>query len=272
MRKFAIVSLILMSLNVGAQERLFSIGYAKNYVSKDSTNFALTIDLNRIPGPAEKAGGIYFFNETFKNSNLGWYAKPSVDVNIGSGVSVAPNNISVALPFGLVYDLAKPKVMSLYLEAAPEFVSDKSMDNFLRYFSIGPYFKYEYNKAILINLSGGITWSSGRRAYSAEGKTTNSYAKWLVPIYFRFNAWNAVNKSDKKPYKRISWINSFKYNNVYRDDRTITPDETLFFYSSKFDFYFVPRIGINLTYNNGFEEPLFKKVHSLSFGLTFTRF
>jgi len=276
MKKSFILIVILFTSTIicNAQERLFSIGITKNYLSKDSTNLSLTLDLNRIPGTTEKGGGYFFVNEVIGGSQWRYYIKPTIDVNIGSGTTVAPNNVSVGVPVGLAYDFKRHKVLSLYIEGSPDFVADKSFDNYLIYFTVGSYLKYEYNKSVLLNITAGASVSNGKRAYSAKVKDSEGYGRLTIPIFIKLNFWNAKYGSgaDAKEYKRINLTNTFRFSNVYKDNFTITPDPSLFYFNSKFDFYFIPRLAFSVSYNSGYEEPLFKKVKSLSFGLTLARF
>ena len=253
------------------QERLFSLGYGKTFVSNDSTTVSLTLDLNRIPGQSERAGGYYFVNEVLGEKGWGYYIKPSIDVNIGSGISSAPNNVSLGIPVGLVYDFKKTAIglFSLYLVGAPEMIADKSFKNNLHYLSLNAYIKYEFlNDAILINFLAGVTNANGFR--NQIEVDSEQYGRITLPLFLRANFWNAVSPKDRK-YKRISWISTFKFNHVYADDLLASEDDTYFYFSSKFDVYVTPNIGLNVTYFNGQEEPLFRRNNAISFGITLAR-
>jgi hypothetical protein len=266
--------LLIMVVSAKGQERLFSIGAVKNYISKDSTNFSFNLDLNRIPGAAEKAGGYYFYNDVIGSSRFGLYIKPTADVNIGTGTTTAPNNISIGIPIGIVYDFKNLKLLSWYAEINPEGVADKSFDNYLFYGNAASYLKFEYNKKMLLNIISGASVSTGKRSYSAKVKGTHAYGRFTWPSYIKLNLWedSAGKKGQRQAFSRINTTTTFKFSNVYRDERTITPDPTLNYFSFKFDFYFIPRLALSLVYNNGYEEPLFKKVKSLTVGVTLARF
>jgi hypothetical protein len=275
MKKITILFMIIFFVfRSEAQERLFSIGYTKNYISSDSTNISFTLDLNRIPGATERGGGYFFLNEVIGVSQWRYYVKPSVDVNIGSGTTTAPNNVSVGVPVGLAYDFKKPKVLSLYIEGSPDFITDKTFNNYLLYFTFGSYLKFEYNRNLLFNITAGAMISNGKRSYAAKNKGSDSYGRFTLPIFMKLNFWNAKfgKGSGVKEYKRLNFTNTFKFSNVYYDAVTVTPDPTLFYFNSKFDFFFIPRLALSITYNSGYEEPLFKKVKSLTIGLTLARF
>jgi len=266
-----IIIFVLVFLVSGfGQEKLFSIGYGKTFISGDSSTFSFSLDLNRIPGKSETAGG-YFINEVIGKSQWGYYVKPSMDINIGSSISSAPNNISVAIPIGLVYDAPKfnnnEGILSLYIEGAPEAISDKSFKNFLYYFSFGPFIKYEFNMSnLLLDLQTGISNAYGVRN---QNKIRNdNYGRITIPLYFKFTCWNA---KDKKVYRRIQIVNTLKYNLIYSDDFTLFNDKKYFFNNTKFDFYITSYFGLNISYNFGNEEPLFKKNNSISFGLTLAK-
>lgn len=246
---------------VAQQARIFSLGYTKNYISDDSTNFTFTVDINRMQSLAEKGANYHFVNEEH------WYFRPSLDINIGSGTKTAPNNISVGFPLGYVKDFARPKIMSLYLEASPDFVSDKTVDNFLYYLTTGAYLKYEYHKNVTVTLQTGLTVSNGRRAYSNKTIGNNAYGRLVIPNTFRFNFWNDSYKGSS--FQRINFITVFKLSNIYKDNSTVTPDKSLTYSNTKFDLFVIPKLSITITYMNGYEEPLFQKVKSLSFGLSF---
>lgn len=264
-----------------SQEKIFSLGYGKTFVKNDSTTINISFDLNRIPGQSEKAGGYYFLNEVLGNSRWGYYIKPTMDVNIGSGVTSAPNNISVGLPVGLVYDFPKNNlgVFSWYIDGSPEIVADKAFTNNLYYFSINTYLKYEYfDSSILLNVITGASNANGiRHQILSEEHLKDSYGRVTIPLYLKLVTWNAstkrvVNGVEKgKDFKRISWTNSFKFNHIYSDNTVVNQEDNYTFFSSKLDFYITPNFGINITYFNGNEEPIFKRTNSITFGVALAR-
>jgi hypothetical protein len=274
MKKYIIYYIIIsgINLNVKSQERLFFIGWTKNYISKDSTNFAFNIDLNRIPGSTEKVGGTFFLNTTKNTSKWGWYIKPSIDVNIGTGTTTAANNINVGIPVGLAYDGIP--FSEFFIEGSPELVADKTFDNYLIYYSIGPYFKYEYLKNVLFNVLTGVAVANGKRTYSSKSKENNSYGRVTVPIYLKLSFLKTTSGTGAtaKDYRRIHITHSFKFNYVYNDNSTTTPDPSLFYNTTKAEYYFIPRLAFAASYTSGYEEPLFKKIKTVSIGLTFARF
>jgi hypothetical protein len=206
-------------------------------VDKDSTNFNITFDLNRIPGSTEKAGGYYFVNETFRQSRWGYYIKPTMDVNIGSSITSAPNNISVGLPIGIVYDFPKNNlgIFSWYIEASPEFVADKTFSNNLYYLSLNTYLKYEYlDNKLLVNVIAGISNANGgRNQILADGNINDRYGRITFPVFLKLVTWNATTKrivdgvEKGKDFKRISWTNSFKFNHIYSDNKIVNKEKTI---------------------------------------------
>src|SRR6218665_67979 len=260
--------LMFTALTVSAQERLLFLGYTKNYVSGDSTHFTFNFDLNMIPGASEKVGGTFFVNKLLKKEAWRFYFKPSADVNIGSGTTTAPNNISIGTPLGFSYDGIK--LSELSFEGAPEFVADKTFDNFLFYGTVGTYFRIESKKKTLLNVSVGVSVSNGKRSYSMKGAQSHSYGRFTIPVYTKFAFWEGADPSDKsKKYFKMHLTGTLKINNVYKDDEVITPDPSLLYSTGKLEFYFIPRLAFTVNYTYGYEEPLFKKNNTLSFGLTF---
>ncbi|WP_461791380.1 hypothetical protein [Pedobacter sp.] len=260
----------IFSLTGLAQEKLFSIGYGTTFVAKDSTTLNLSFDLNRIPGQTEKAGGYYFINELI-NSTKRWryYLKPTMDVNIGSGVASSPNNIAVGLPVGLAYDFKGLK-FSWFMEGAPELIADKTFKDRLYYFTTSTYIKYQMvNTGLTLNLLTGISNSNGVR-HQVGVASTDDYGRLTIPVYLKMIAWNVKTKKGKD-FNRINWTNSFKFNYVYSDNRTVNPQKKYTYFTSKLDFYLTPNLGLNVTYGNGKEEPLFKQNHAISFGISLAR-
>lgn len=263
------------------QERIFSLGYGKTFVKEDSSTVSIIFDLNRIPGQSEKAGGYYFLNEVIKKSRWGYFIKPTMDVNIGSAIASAPNNISIGLPIGVVYDFKKNSIgiFSWYFDCSPEVVADKVFTNNLYYFSLNTYLKYEFlDNRILLNVIAGISNANGaRNQILPKGDETDKYGRLTIPLYLKLVAWNAstrriVNGVQKgKDFKRISWISSLKFNHIYSDNKAVNKETNYTFFNSKLDFYIAPNFGINVTYFNGNEEPIFKRNNSITFGLTLAR-
>lgn len=259
--------LVMSSISILAQERIVSFGYGKTFVDDDSSTFVITFDLNRIPGSSEKGGGYFFINEPIGDSKLGYYLKPSMDLNIGSGTSSAPNNISLGFPFGLAYDFIETSagIFTLNLEFAPEGVSDKSLANTLLYFSMGPFLQYEFTeKKYSVYIATGANYALGNR-YISEA-SDNSYRRLNFPTYLKFRCWSF--KKDPTKY-RIHLSSIYKNNRVLKD--TESSEQNYSYLNFKFDFYLIPTLGINITYNNGHEEPLFKRNNSISFGITLAR-
>jgi hypothetical protein len=269
-----LVLIFVLSSNVKliGQEKIFSVGYGKTFITGDSSTFSFSIDLNRIPGRSETSGG-YFINEVIGDSQWGYYFKPSMDINIGSSISSVPNNISIALPIGLSYDFSKLNnnmgIISLYIEGAPEAISDRSFKNFLYYFSLGTYIKYEFNASdFLFDFQTGISDANGSR--NQKTLRNDYYGRFTIPLYFKITGWEATNNKNKS-FRRIQFVNTLKYNIIYSDDYNLIDKKRYFYFNSKFDFYFTPNFGFNVMYNYGNEEPLFKKNNSLTFGITLAK-
>lgn len=276
MKRGLLISVILFTLvSVHAQERIFSLGGGATFVTKDSSTFNVTVDLNRVPGQTEKAGGYYFLNEVINDtSKWGYYIKPTMDINIGSGVTSAPNNISIGLPIGVAYDIPKTKIglFSWYFEGSPEMVADREFKNNLYYFSVNSYIKYSIvarGESLTLDIIPGISNANGVRN-QMKIKTTDYYGRITIPVYLKLVAWKATTKKGKD-YKRISWTTSFKFNHVYADNKTVNKSNNYIFLNSKFDFYIIKNLGINVTYNYGQEEPVFKQNHAVTAGITLAR-
>ncbi|OXB21479.1 hypothetical protein B0A80_16925 [Flavobacterium tructae] len=244
------------------------LGYTKNYFEKDSTNITLNFDLNRIPGSSEKNTDTYLYNENMKNEKFGLYVKPTADINIGSGTTTAPNNISVALPFGIAYD--STPFAQLSFEIGPEIVGDKNFDNYLIYGNTGVYYRWEYKKKVLVNLAAGAGMAHGTRTYLDEKKKANGYSRFTVPLYFKFGFWNG--EKNGVPYQKLQLVNSFKFNNVFEDNDLITPEPNMIFNTTRIDLYLNANFAITAQYQYGQEEPLFKKLKTMSFGITLAKF
>ena len=130
----------------------------------------------------------------------------------------------------------------------------------------------------MLNTIVGISNANGIRHQTLPEKNkTDNYGRITIPVYLKLVTWTAstkrqVNGVQKgKDFKRISWTNSIKFNHIYSDNETINEKSDYIFFNSKFDFYIVPNLGINVTYFNGNEEPIFKRNNSITFGLTFAR-
>jgi hypothetical protein len=269
------------------QEQIFSLGYSKTFIKKDSSTLSLTLDLNRIPGQTNQPGGYYFKNDIIGTKGWGYYIKPTIDINIGSAISSSPNNISLGTAFGLAKDFKKTKVgiVSLYIEGLPQIVSDKSLKNSLYNVSIGPYVKYELiNSKILLDILLGVSNANGVRD-EYEGRINHYYGRVTIPLFLKFKCWDATDKKKQndtqhqtqnekqkeKHYQRISWTNSFEFNYVYSDDSKINVDKNYKYFNSKFDFYLIHNLALTIAYSNGKKEPMFKQNNSLTFGLTLAR-
>jgi hypothetical protein len=267
---YFIIALTIFSVAGYAQEKIFAIGYGTTFVMKDSTTLNLSFDLNRIPAQTEKAGGYYFINELI-DSTKRWryYLKPTMDVNLGSGVASSPNNIAVGLPVGLAYDFKGLK-FSWYLEGAPELIADKTFKDKLYYFTTSTYIKFQAVKdGFTLNFLTGLSNSNGVR--QQIGTTdTDDYGRLTVPVYLKMIFCKTTTKNGKD-FNRFNWVNSFKYSYVYTDNRTVNSDKNYGYFNTKLDVYLTPNLGLNVTYGNGNEEPLFKRNHAITFGISLAR-
>lgn len=267
-----LISLALVSLTAKAQDKILSIGYSKNFVNKDSSNFAIQFDLNRTTGKSENAGSFYLVNTPIKSTPFDFYLKPTADVNIGSYTTSAPNNISVGLPFGFAYEVPKfgKGLFTTSLEFSTDAVAEKSLQQYLYYFSPGVTVSYSYvdpENNNIIDIGVGTYFSNGKRLQNIKTKVKNTYQKVTIPLSVSMNLFKNIPKN----FYRLKFTGIYKYSDIKKDDRLITPDRDKNFVLLKLDYFFIKQLGINITYNAGYEEPLFKKVNSLSFGITLAR-
>jgi hypothetical protein len=268
------ISIVLFSLPSKSQDRIFAIGYTKNFVNSDSSNISFTIDLNRMPGKSE-AGGTYFLVNTPAFEKFNFFVKPTADVNLGSYTTLAANNVAIGLPIGFSRKLNKDNPDAKWgtlwgsFEVGPDFIADKSFDKYLYYVSPGVTLNYSHSskKQTVIDFGIGFKYGFGERLLSAETKQKNSYKKYIIPIGIAFNAFKS--KDDSYHHLKLSVI--YKYNHILKDDPTISPDKGRNYLQFKLDYYFTGQFGVNITYTSGYEEPLFKKVNSLAFGITLAR-
>jgi hypothetical protein len=271
-----IISLIILYLPIFgiAQDRIFSIGYTQNFVSKDSSNISFTVDLNRIPGKSEAGGGYFIVNAPLEQTKYNIFLKPTADINIGSYTTLAANNISIGLPFGFSRKInpdnpnSTSGVLWGSLELGPDFIADKTFDNYLYYFSPGLSLNYSHSskKETIIEIGLGFKYGFGERLQSVETEQKNSYTKYIIPLGVAIN----LLKSKDDSFHHIKFSGIYKYNYILKDASIFTKKSNI--YSQlKLDYYFVSQFGINITYSAGYEEPLFKEVNSIAFGITFAR-
>lgn len=255
-----------------SQDRIFSIGYAQNFINEDSSNFSFSIDLNRIPGKSEAGGNYLPVNEpVFEEVNF--FIKPTADVNLGSYTTLAANNVSVGFPIGLSRLLlnANSTVGVLWgsFEIGPDFIADKSFDNYLYYASPSVNLNYSFTsrKQTVIDLGIGLKYGFGKRLQNVTTKVENSYRKYIIPVGIAINAI----RSKDETYHHIKFSGIYKFNYLLEDDSILFPKKGQVYTQLKFDYYFTGQIGINITYTAGYEEPLFKKVNSIAIGITLAR-
>ncbi|OZI09601.1 hypothetical protein BWI93_03190 [Siphonobacter sp. BAB-5385] len=273
--KRLLIYLVLFMIDFVAfgQDNIFSIGYGKTYVGDDSTSFNVLIDLNRTPGVSESAGGFYFVNRPFKGSKWGYYFKPTMDINVGTSIASSPNNISLGLMNGFAYDFEKTSlgVFTFLCEMGPEFVSSRDLKKSLTYFSFSPLIDYEIWQNGGFHAIIGASIANGFRANPEQDKAY--YGRLTFPLFIKGELIKASAKveGNDMEFKVIKISGRFKYNWIFSDKSGDLLHNRLFYNTIKADIYFHPFFGLNLTYNKGFEEPLFKENHSFSIGLTFAR-
>ncbi|HYF32532.1 MAG TPA: hypothetical protein VD993_15515 [Chitinophagaceae bacterium] len=268
---YTIAIAIFLAANCCSQDKILSFGYAKNFVNKDSSNVAIAIDLNRIPGRSEATGSLYLVNVPLGGLPFNFYLKPTADVNLGSYTTSAANNISIGGPLGIAYLIPEGIPGNLYaaLEIAPEIIAEKNLNQYLYYISPGLFLNYSYTDPgnnNIIDFGTGYKLAFGQRLQNVKTKTKNSYRKVLIPIGLSLSLWQTGGG-----FHRIKFTGVYKFNSVLKDDMTVNPRKDNSYTLLKLDFYIIRQLGINMTYNAGYEEPLFKKTNSLSFGITLAR-
>jgi hypothetical protein len=272
MKNLFCLLLLCCTLGVYCQDKLLAFGYTKNIINPDSSNIGISIDLNRVPGKVEKSGGYMLVNEEIGTSNSSFYVKPTADINVGSATTSLPNNISIGLPFGLTWYIPKfsKGLFNASIEFSSDIVADKSLDKYLYYFSPGLTLFYSFvakkdNTTIDFGLGG--YYSSGTRQQDIKTKVKNAYQKFSVPISLGISTF----KNQVKDFFRVKISASYKYNDVFKDERLITPNNDNNYINLKLDYFFIKKLGLNFSFNSGYEEPLFKKVKSWSIGFTLAR-
>lgn len=257
-----------------SQENVFSIGFGKTLVSKDSSNINVTFEINNVPGSTSGPGNYYFVNQNLKN-NLGWYLKPVADVNLGSAVASAPNNVSFSVPIGLSYDFDKTGdfIFTGYLEASPAMVSDRDFKNKLFYANLGTYLKgATTSKKMEFTFLAGLAFADGSRVQASD--PDHGFSRLEFPAYLTFYCWPSSyqHKNDKAvDFKRIALKHTFKYNRVFNDSPVQMSRNDYFLNSSEADFYFTPNLGIKFTYSNGFDEPVFVNNNAYTIGIVLAK-
>lgn len=273
-KQILLVIVALSSLSSKAQDRIFAVGYTKNFVDNDSSNVSFSIDLNRMPGKSEGTGTFYLVNAPFfEKINL--FVKPTADVNLGSYTTLAANNVSIGLPVGFSRKLNQDNPNATWgtlwgsIEIGPDLIADKTFQNYLYYLSSGVTLNYSYTseKETIIDFGIGFKYGFGERLQSVETNTKNDYEKFIIPIGLAFNAF----KSKDATYHHLKLSGIYKYNHILKDDQTLFPNKNNSYIQVKLDYYFISQLGLNITYTSGYEEPLFKKVNSIALGITLAR-
>lgn len=277
-----IVFITVCSIYSYGQEKIFTIGYGMTFVDKDSTTLNFNVDMNRIPGQKEKEGGIYFINHTLDDRWF-FYLKPTIDINVGSGVASAPNNISVGLDAGVGRDIPSVNgdLMSIYLNVSPEIIADKTFKNNLYVLSISPLFKYGFTgrDGTVLNSYIGFGIANGIR--NVVEVSSVYYGRLSLPLYLELKSkkitrvkYVMVEGSKVKrqsEFQRCHWVNTFALNWVHSDHNGDDTKKLHPFFSTKLDYYITKNFGLNITYTNGRAEPLFTDNNSLSFGISLAR-
>lgn len=268
------LGLLLVGTACFAQENVFSVGFGKTFVSKDSSNINVTFAINNVPGSTSSAGNYYIVNSPLKG-NWGWYLKPVADINLGSAVASAPNNLSFSLPIGFSYDFNKlgDFIMTGYLEAAPAMVSDRDFNNKLYYGSLGVYLKgADTGPKVEFTFLAGLALADGSRV--EKNDPDHSYTRLGFPVYLTFSCWKASYKhgnDDPKVFNRVALKHTFKYNRIFDDSPAQMSRSDYFLNSSEVDFYLTPNFGLKFTYSNGFDEPVFVANNAYTIGIVLAK-
>lgn len=275
MKKLILSTVIaLAAMACYGQENIFSVGYGKTFVKKDSSTISATLQINNVPGSTSSPGNYYMANNII-NDKWGWYLKPAADINLGSATASAPNNVSFSTPIGFSYDFDKTGdfIITGYIEAAPAMVADRDFKNTLYYGVFGEYLKgATTSKAIEFTFLTGPSFANGVR--DQTGSDNHTYSRLGLPVYLTFSCWHDVYKhgNDKpKDFKRLTFKHTFKYNRIFNDDPAVMSRNDYFFNSAEADFYIIPTMGIKLTYNNGFDEPVFVNNNAYTIGIVFAK-
>jgi hypothetical protein len=252
------LSIILIIFLVGTlypQEKIASIGVGLNIKNNDSITYNFSFSFNRTPAVEEDAGPSLKVFQLGKSTIFS--LRPSSQVDVGNGVENSPNNLFFDLELEGLSRIHNLKTTNILYEFAPSISADKNFYTGLLYSSLGvKLLYYNYPSDYAFYVLPGINFDLVRRVV----KGTSPYGSFRIDGTLDFNL---------KIKKLINFTILSKLFYI-RNDASVIANGTYGNLTASIDFKFpfYNKLGLSAKYSIGYDQPLYKKVNSISFGIS----
>lgn len=257
-----------------AQDHL-RLGVAADFNSKGKLVQTISFDLNRTEKVDEKVNQYWLFSKN------GYFIQPSADINIGEKTTSADNNITVLLNMGRVYLDKKQGTLkwNKVLEFNPTYSSDKNFQEKLVYGqfkAVLNVIKSHYALPVDTFINRKFSFSAG--AFSNLGGRRsqvldlNKFYAIAGPLAELKWLWRKLPKNKAEgtdPYTDWQLKISGKGYYLFSELAPVYDKDFAGSVSVGLDKKFVRFFYVGLSYKYGNDNPTYKNVHTLEFGLKF---
>lgn len=253
---YFIISWFIIVSAAFCQEKLVDIGTGIKF-NPDSIAFSLSFSFNRTASSESEQGPYIIVHKGFTRNHV-WALKPSFESNIGSGTTSSPDNIDLDLGFQYNMHLAKTSI--LLVNFAPTASCDKDFTTALMYPSLGIkylYYYYGVSRQFRFYVLPGFNFDYGKRR-------TNSS---MLPPFYRANLSLQIQTT------LASCLDIGLNSQIYKikNDTTVIADGTYGNMALSATYRFAKKFGLTTKYSLGYNQPLFKKINTLTIGLAWYR-
>lgn len=261
------ITLLVINSNKLIAQDFIRIGVAHDF-KKSKIVQTFSFDLNRTEKIDEKVGSYL----TFSHDNF--YILPSIDFNVGDGVSSSENNILVQLNIGKAYygklnksdDNIKTSVWNKSIEFNPSYNSDKLFNEKLSFGQLKFLFNYISSKHNIENenifveksasFSLGLFSNIGGR-FSKTFDKTNLYSTVGVLLDFKARILDSTN-TEKWIYKLTG-----NYYQIVSDIDEIAIDNYGGVIKTSIDKLFYKKYYLSISYKYGNDNPTYNYFNTL---------
>jgi hypothetical protein len=238
------------------QEKLIDISTGFKF-QIDSTAFSLSFTFNRTASSDADQGPYIVVFPGFSCDDV-FGLKPSIESNIGNGVESSPNNVDLDVKLHWRMQLANTSL--LLGELAPTASSDKDFKTALLYPSLGIkflYHNYGDSENFRFYVLPGLNFDFGSRV--AKSSTPSSFHRITTSLQFQTTIVSSVDIG----------LNLQLF--VVKNDTTVIADGSYGNMALSATYRFAKKFGLSIKYSIGHNQPLFKKIHTLSIGFAWYR-
>jgi hypothetical protein len=272
---------LLCSVQLFCQEKLADVGVGYDF-TQESKAFNLSVTFNRTQS-ADAEPGPYL--KVFRLSDVVFGIRPSAQADFGKDVESSPNNVLASIGIESQHRLGTNYVLIPELDITGS--SDKSFSTGLVYGDAGVKYLYYNNPSTpRFSILPSLHFNYGQRV--TDVGTPNAFQRVVAALTTSFSIGDNVSKKNKiyvrkddtcfieetetttKFKERVTFSLTATVYSI-KNDTSVISNGTYGNLSFSVDVCLTDDFGLSGKYVVGREQPLFKKMNAVAFGIAFFR-